>query len=253
MSGKRAFTLVELLVVIAVIAILAALLLPALARGKEKARGIRCLGNARQIQLGYTLYASDNKDQLVAMVLWTQPAPPGSIFPGPVTYWVDLVRPYLLGSNVVACPSLRTGFRLGLEEGELSAYTALQYKQDWRPKLANVKRPCEAIPTADAGLITNIVETNPDLWLEQPESAFLMWLPPSTRAWYAYITPYRPVGRHGHRCTAGYVDGHARAIRVSEMGLQYFPGVTADGKTAWGSELFGGNGLFDPRWQWVTE
>jgi prepilin-type processing-associated H-X9-DG protein len=102
-------------------------------------------------------------------------------------------------------------------------------------------------------LITNIVETNPDLWLEQPESAFLMWLPPSARAWYAYITPYRPIGRHGHRCTAGYVDGHARAIRLSEMGLQYFPGVTADGKTAWGSSLFGGNGLFDPRWEWVTE
>ncbi len=251
--GYSAFTLIELLAVIAIIAILAAMLLPVLARAKEKAKGARCIANARQIQLGYCLYAQDNQDQIVAMVLWNQRAPPGSLLPGPSTYWVDLLRPYLQGMNVIACPSVKNGFGLCLEEGELTAYTALQYHQDWRPKLSCVKRPAEAIPAADAGLVADLTVTNPDQWSEQPESAFLMWLPPSTRAWYAYITPYRPVGRHAHRCTAGYVDGHAKAIRVSEMGLQFFPGLTADGQTAWGSELFGGNGLYDPRWEWVTD
>ena len=62
---KSAFTLIELLVVIAIIAILAALLLPALSRSKGKAQGIVCIGNARQLTVGWTLYAEENNDRLV--------------------------------------------------------------------------------------------------------------------------------------------------------------------------------------------
>ncbi len=55
-----AFTLIELLVVIAIIAILAALLLPALARAKEEGRRISCMGNLRQLQVCWEMYANDN-------------------------------------------------------------------------------------------------------------------------------------------------------------------------------------------------
>ncbi len=61
--SRHAFTLVEQLVVIAIIAVLAALLLPALVKAKQRAQGTACLSNLRQIHLVYTLYQSDFEDR----------------------------------------------------------------------------------------------------------------------------------------------------------------------------------------------
>ena len=57
---KRTFTLIELLIVIAIIAILASMLLPALNQARERARASSCISNVKQIMHANSMYLADN-------------------------------------------------------------------------------------------------------------------------------------------------------------------------------------------------
>ena len=63
-AHRRGFTLVELLVVIGIIALLLAILMPALGKARDHANAIKCLSNMRQIGQAYLMHAADHRNHV---------------------------------------------------------------------------------------------------------------------------------------------------------------------------------------------
>jgi prepilin-type N-terminal cleavage/methylation domain-containing protein len=118
--GDSAFTLIELLVVIAIIGILAALLLPAMNKAKQKAQGVYCMNNGKELLVAINMYAGDNKDWFPPNDYQNMAVPPG-------------------GSSVVQWPNwvigdIRTGDATNVDylvnpaNAKLANYTGPQYR-----------------------------------------------------------------------------------------------------------------------------
>ena len=92
---RAAFTLVELLVVIGIIAILISILLPTLGGARRQANSVKCLASLRQIGDAFKLYAIDSKG-VWPVAAYRLPNPPTA--QQPWLAWTDLIAPYIRGS-----------------------------------------------------------------------------------------------------------------------------------------------------------
>jgi len=208
------FTLLELLVVIAVIATLAALLLPALARSKASAYRLKCVSNLRQLGLATHMYWDDNNGNFFRYG--------GTLTNGGQLYWFGWIGsgaegertfdatqgalyPYLRGRGVELCPA----FNYFMSQLKLKAsgatygygYNLYLSASAREPtiNLGQIKRPSETALFADSAQINT--------WQSpaSPEN-------PMLEEWY-YVddSTNQPNGhfRHGRRANVVFCDGHA--------------------------------------------
>ena len=114
-NPRSGFTLIELLVVIAIIAILAAILFPVFAQAREKARGISCLSNMKQLGTAAMMYLQDYDERFPSDAGMPRPNCPAALDGDwGKDFWMFHFQPYIKnqvgniqdrGSSIFNCPS----------------------------------------------------------------------------------------------------------------------------------------------------
>jgi len=202
--GGRAFTLVELLVVIAVIAVLASLLLPGLARAKENARATQCLSNLHQWSVALSVYVHENEDSIPRRGQGVQPLflidraedwfnalPPMIELPSYQTLATNSAIPQSVDNTIFVCPKAKpTGATHFL------SYAMNIYVSPWiRPsphRLGEIPRP-DAV-------------------------AFLADGPGGYSSTVPSVMPYSVPARHGDRANVAFLDGHVQTFAGVYLG-----------------------------------
>lgn len=151
--ARKGFSLIEMLVVIAVIAIMATLLLAALNQAKEHTRTAVCRSNMKQVALGFLMYADDNAERL--------PWPGGQ--PGRANSNPQYSPDWCAGGQaVIPPPSLSAawkapGFGFDADAGSVFPYVASQARQEYDPK---AKRSYGAYRCPSTGALGEALRVN---------------------------------------------------------------------------------------------
>lgn len=227
-AGASAFTLLELLVVVAIIGLLAALLLPALRGVKDRADATHCTSNLRQLALANLAYAADNDGTYVAAqdtsnnVRWHGVRVGGSMPFDPTRG--PLAR--YLGSEgrVKLCPTFREvlgkgkSFELGSGGyGYNAAYVGGRPGAPFAPaRISAITTPAQVMMFSDAALarsggVQEYPFAEPFRW-EDAQGKLRSALIPSVHF------------RHGGKANVGWCDGHVSAEVPSKLAARNFYG-----------------------------
>lgn len=242
---RRAFTLVEVLVVIAILAVLAGILFPVFTQTRATARGVSCLSNIRQIGLALHLYAQDADEYWPRMDGCVQgPSPLGSPATGcddpygqRVNHykWPAWVLPYTGNVDIFLCPSRQRDPTNWERDGEIYNGYALNLSVTGSTNTWN--RPPTALGSyrnsftggALAGLWypaeTFLVMEHwfPGVWSFVTPSAIVQTAYPlATReVWDRALRPFGTVdpraAPHRDGFNLAFCDGHARYMSVASF------------------------------------